>query len=469
MPTRIGVTGISGGGAATFWIAAADERVKVAVPVSGMSDLESYVTNKVINGHCDCMFLVNTYQWEWTTIAALIAPRPLLFANSDNDPIFPMDGNRRIIERLHRIYKYDKPELVDEYVSKGGHDYRPDLHFAVFRFFNKHLKGDAQAVVADTQFTEIPGPELRVFPTDQDVPKGALNGSIDESFITPAKVALPEAGQFAVWKAHLLHDLRARSLRNVEEPSASEKFVEDGYLVGRGRSLFLLYMEPEDYAKIEDYRDFAKHCTTADTACLLYFPRVFPTGAIAQPWDMGASHQWTKKSPPNYIERAHVLVGQTTDERKLHYLLETVKRLSTKEGKDKWDGRIVGKGQAGIIAAYAALLEPSIKEVILIDPPTTHKSGPYFLNILPCLTSPRHSACWHRRLSPLWAKRIMRLPALPRFIASPVPPTSSSASPIRAAHVSKRPDSHHPSRATSVSGHAANAKRTGTYECRSSS
>ncbi|MCI0743359.1 MAG: acetylxylan esterase, partial [Gemmataceae bacterium] len=75
-PERIGVTGISGGGAATFWIAAADERVKVAVPVSGMSDLESYVKNKVLNGHCDCMFLYNTYQWDYTTIAALVAPRP---------------------------------------------------------------------------------------------------------------------------------------------------------------------------------------------------------------------------------------------------------------------------------------------------------------------------------------------------------------------------------------------------------
>ena len=27
-----------------------------------MSDLESYVDHKVINGHCDCMFLYNTYQ-----------------------------------------------------------------------------------------------------------------------------------------------------------------------------------------------------------------------------------------------------------------------------------------------------------------------------------------------------------------------------------------------------------------------
>ena len=103
-PERIGVTGISGGGAATFWIAAADERVKCAVPVSGMSDLESYVKHKVINDHCDCMFLYNTYQWDWTTIAALLAPCPLLFANSDNDKIFPMDGNRRIIAKLHKLY-----------------------------------------------------------------------------------------------------------------------------------------------------------------------------------------------------------------------------------------------------------------------------------------------------------------------------------------------------------------------------
>src|SRR5205807_268800 len=145
---RIAVTGISGGGAATFWIAAADERVKCAVPVSGMSDLESYVKNKVINGHCDCMFLYNTYQWDWTTIAALVAPRPLLFANSDNDSIFPMDANRRIIAKLRKIYKmYGKPELVDEYVSKGGHDYRPDLRIAIFKWINQHTKNDTTTPV----------------------------------------------------------------------------------------------------------------------------------------------------------------------------------------------------------------------------------------------------------------------------------------------------------------------------------
>ena len=74
-----------------------------------MSDLESYVDHRIINGHCDCMFLYNTYRWEWTTIAALIAPRPMLFANSDHDPIFPMDGNPRIIDRLRKLYAHARP------------------------------------------------------------------------------------------------------------------------------------------------------------------------------------------------------------------------------------------------------------------------------------------------------------------------------------------------------------------------
>ena len=61
--------GISGGGAATFWIAAGDERVKATVPVSGLSDLISQVPHRVVNGHCDCMFLYNTYQWAWARVA----------------------------------------------------------------------------------------------------------------------------------------------------------------------------------------------------------------------------------------------------------------------------------------------------------------------------------------------------------------------------------------------------------------
>ena len=213
-PAKIGVTGISGGGAATFWIAAADDRVKVAVPVSGMSDLECYVKNKVINGHCDCMFLYNTYQWDWTTIAAHGRPAADAVRQHRQGPDLP-DGRQsphhREADARSTTCTSRKPEpaSVDEYVSAGGHDYRPDLRIAIFKFFNKHLKGDTTTKVEDSaKYTPLKGRELRVFPEDADVPKDALNGRIDETFIPAAKVALPEKGKFAEWKKGMIAKLR---------------------------------------------------------------------------------------------------------------------------------------------------------------------------------------------------------------------------------------------------------------------
>ncbi|MBY0460176.1 MAG: prolyl oligopeptidase family serine peptidase, partial [Gemmataceae bacterium] len=193
---KIGVTGISGGGASTNWIIAADDRVKVAVPVSGVSDLECYVADQVINGHCDCMFFHNVYQWEWTTALALFAPKPLLFANSDADPIFPMSGNKRIIERLRTCYAlFDAKDKVDEHVSKGGHAYRPDLRIAIFQFFHTHLKAD-KTPVKDAKFDLIEGKDLRVFVEDKDLPKDAINAKADETFVPVAKVELPTEKNF---------------------------------------------------------------------------------------------------------------------------------------------------------------------------------------------------------------------------------------------------------------------------------
>jgi cephalosporin-C deacetylase-like acetyl esterase len=385
---RLGVTGISGGGAATVWISAADERVKVAAPVSGMSDLESYVSHKVINGHCDCMFLVNSYQWEWTTIAALIAPRPLLFANSDNDDIFPMDGNRRVIARLRQIYKmYDRPELVEEYVSKGGHTYRPDLRIAVFKWINKHLKRDTSEV-KDVDFKPLPGKELRVFPEEKDIPKDVINGKIDETFVPRARVKLPKEGEFEDWKKRLLKELREKSFRALplkisplERMSGSKAHFTSESGTEVTFFPFLDSPEPKDVIVVD--RRF-----TQDKS----FPPVVKDALkIENPWylfpcgiDQGFNN-WTHKSPPNYVERAHALLGRTVDEGRVWDIIATVKHLQIEK---KVPSRVMGVGEAGILAAYAALFEPSIKEVVIVDPPVSHRDGPIFLNVLRVLDIP---------------------------------------------------------------------------------
>jgi cephalosporin-C deacetylase-like acetyl esterase len=398
---RLAVTGISGGGAYTLWIAAADPRIRCAVPVSGMSDLESYVSRQVINGHCDCMFMVNTYAWEWTTIAALVAPRPLLFCNSDHDPIFPMDGNERIIDRLRKLYHmYGKTDLVAAYVSSGGHDYRPDLRLAIFRWINKHLKNET-GPIQDSDSSPFAGVQLRVFPEDKDLPKDAINGRVDETFVAGAKVDLPAPGAFETWKKHLLQQLRDESFRPFPERFAEldSNLSPPMHLKDQGRFLcFQFETEPDIHIQYS-VRD-AMAATDNQKVLIVLNPgeSISSLPAWADPWvgertvlivetrGMGST-AFTIKSPPNYVERAHALLVRTVDQGRVRDLIVAIRRQNADAPMATY-WKIVGHGQGGILGAYAALFEPSIAEVVVVDPPASHRQGPVFMNILRVLDIP---------------------------------------------------------------------------------
>jgi dienelactone hydrolase len=387
---KIGVTGISGGGATTNWVIAADDRVKVAVPVSGVSDLESYVTDQVINGHCDCMFFHNTYQWEWTTALALFAPKPLLFANSDNDNIFPMSGNKRIIERLRKCYKMlGAEDNVDEHVSKGGHAYREDLRVAIFSFFHKHLKGDKTAV-KDTQFAKIDSKDLRAFPTDKDIPKDAINATADETFVPTAKVELPTEKNFKDWKAGLVKQLREKVFRALPEKiPAGELILGKDVLTSRLRSepgievpcleleiRPLRQVDPQDFTVFVRNADNGdnKHVSTEKYAGRGVMYDLEPRG--------GPGTKWTRKNPPNTVERSLVLLGQTADSGRVRDVLSLLAM-----GRNKL--RLVGRKESGIIAVYAALFAPGgVLEVVIEEPPTSHRDGPHFLGVQRVLDIP---------------------------------------------------------------------------------
>ena len=397
-PDKIGVTGISGGGATTVWVAAADDRVKVAVPVSGMSDLESYVSNKVINGHCDCMFFINTYQWEWTTALALHAPKPLLFANSDNDSIFPMDGNRRIIARLRKCYEmigekdtiFGNKDTLFEHVSKGGHDYRPDLRVAVFGFFNGYLRGDQSPTqVKDADFPKIDGKLLRVFPEDADLPKDQINDRVDEVFVPAAEVKLPERKEdFTAWKADLVKRLRERSFRALPEEVPTAEHIRGG----DGSEVFRTEPEIECVAaEVHTPRRAdgvtirvlnAAEVVGEESDLRKYAGRSL--GLTLAPRG-SAGIQWTRKNPPNTVERSLALLGQTADSGRVRDVAALVRFYAAW----KKPVRLVGRGQAGISAAYAALFVPgAVREVVILDPPATHHDGPHFLGVQRVLDVP---------------------------------------------------------------------------------
>jgi len=393
-PQRIAVTGISGGGAATFWIAAADERVKVAVPVSGMADLPSYVSNRVINGHCDCMFLYNTFQWPWTRIAALIAPRPMLFTNSDQDGIFPMDANQRVINNLERLYSlYGAGDLVDSFVSIGGHAYRQDIRQAAYRFINTYLKNDPR-LVTDSEVDLVSGPEnkrqypispekLRVFPQDSDIPKDQLNTAIDEHFVPMAEVEPPKPGEYEAWRAPLVAELRRVAFgyfperippagRGKPRPTSEPGIQFDcGWMTNRSvpqkaTRVLLLVRHPGQEPptrlldRLSERRDEKFEC---------------------MPRGVGGT-SWTQKNPPNYVERSHVLLGRTVDAGRVWDIISMARALHAQYADIPL--YVAGEGPGAVLAAYAALLEPDIAGVIAVNPPSSHMDAqaPRFLNVL---------------------------------------------------------------------------------------
>ena len=203
---RIGMTGRSGGGAYTWMVAALDDRVKVACPVAGITDLQNHVVDGCIEGHCDCMFFLNTYRWDFPQLAALIAPRPLLIGNSDKDRIFPLDGVLRIHEPVRRIYGlYGASTNLGLLITEGPHEDTQDLQVPVFRWFNRFLKGDDQLIELAAKKFFTPQ-QLRVF---AELPEDEQNTKIHASFVPAAKLLSHE--QVSQQRENLLATLRQKT------------------------------------------------------------------------------------------------------------------------------------------------------------------------------------------------------------------------------------------------------------------
>jgi hypothetical protein len=252
---------------------------------------------------------------------------------------------------------------------------------AACQWINRHLRGDT-GPAGEVNAEPLPGKELRVFPEDKDVPADALNGRIDETFVPRAEVTLPEAGKFEEWKKGLMRELRTKSFRSFPErvPPATE----------RARETYSVSVETQPAVEVPVFLPITSKENPKVGILVVRNPgeEVANTPAWVTA-EIGSDHfhvvtprtDWTVKSPPNYVERSHALVGQTVDQGKV-WDIAAVTHFLAENDKNKRRWKVMGRGQAGVLAAYAALIEPSISEVVIVDPPASHRDGPIFLNVL---------------------------------------------------------------------------------------
>ena len=117
---RLGVMGISGGGATSFFTAALDERLKAAV-VSGY--FNTFRDSILSISHCIDSYIPGMLRYaEMYDIAGLIAPRSLFIETGADDEIFPVEATRYAVEKSGEIYHVmDAEDQLGLEVFEGGH------------------------------------------------------------------------------------------------------------------------------------------------------------------------------------------------------------------------------------------------------------------------------------------------------------------------------------------------------------
>jgi dienelactone hydrolase len=127
---RIGVMGMSMGATRSWWLMALDERLKTGVAIACLTRYEDLIRHRELKAHGIYYFVPNLLNhFDTEAVIALLAPRPVLLMNGDEDWGSPVDGIHKIESAVKPAYELY--EAGDRFVSivypKQGHVYTPEM------------------------------------------------------------------------------------------------------------------------------------------------------------------------------------------------------------------------------------------------------------------------------------------------------------------------------------------------------
>jgi dienelactone hydrolase len=393
---RMGVTGRSGGGAYSWFLGAMDDRIKVAVPVAGITDLRDHVVDGAIEGHCDCMYMFNTYRWDFPLLSALMAPRALLLANTDKDGIFPLDGVYRIHEQNELLYSKlgAGQKNLGIVITEGGHKDTQEIQIPAFKWFNRHMKGDESAVslMASRMFDSE---QLRVF--DQ-LPADQINAKIQEQFVAaaPAPKIPASTEEWTKMRDGWMAGLKEKVFRGwpqeagpveLKQVASQEQdgvvWTQYSFVSQPGVELSMTVWAMKGVAAPDQV--VVNVLGEDDGLERMEINAKNPAVVIVSPRGMPAKEEKKRTQ----ILRRYALIGQTYEGMQawdVRRALAAIRKLPI-GSSEKTKIVVRATGPTAGVALYAALFEP-VGRLELRDLPSSHMKGPQLLNVLRIMDVP---------------------------------------------------------------------------------
>ena len=142
-PTRIGLTGNSGGGTQSCLLMMSEPRFAAAVPCTFVMTLESYMktgqaqdSEQIVPG----CFVNGPDHDDYITA---MAPKPVLVGAAAYD-YFPIEGAIEAVDRAKRIYAlYGAEDRVDIAIAPTRHEYSSYLREACVNWYKRHFRGES--------------------------------------------------------------------------------------------------------------------------------------------------------------------------------------------------------------------------------------------------------------------------------------------------------------------------------------
>ncbi|HBH84553.1 MAG TPA: xylan esterase [Bacteroidales bacterium] len=241
-PARIGITGRSGGGTQSSYIAAFDDRILASAPecyittfarllqTMGNQDAEQNFPSFIVKG------------LDLPDLLSVRAPKPSLMITTTRD-IFSIQGAREAEKEISGIYEaYGKAENFGRAEDDTGHASTLKNREAMYAFFRKHLNNPG-----DTKDQIVPlltKDELRVTSSGQvSVSIGGetvhtLNKKEFESFVSKKEILLNDT-----WSEGVISS--AKKLSGFIEPSATDEPVFSGRFRKTGYSIEKYFVKGE--------------------------------------------------------------------------------------------------------------------------------------------------------------------------------------------------------------------------------
>ena len=407
-------------------LTALDDRIKVAAPIAGITDLENYVVDGTVEGHCDCMFFVNTYRWDYPLLSAMAAPKALMLGNSDKDRIFPLTGIERLHAKTRKVYGLnDADKKLALLITEGPHEDTQDLQLPVFRWFNRQLKQEDPVIEMAAKGFFQPE-QLRVF---KSLPNDAINARIHETFVPEAqspKVPESEEAWTAIrgkWIASLVDKSfggwpQSRPLINPRAVSNAEK---DGmqysaydfsphwnvdtrlYVLRSAKqqatNATVVVLNEEQWipwlkamlarypAELAEEKELAGKALATNRSQAFTLPKDGTT-VFAAPRGVGLSAWTTDEKKQTHIRRRFMLLGQTVDSMRVWDIRRAISATKYILQADV-PVTVEAEGFMAANALYASMFESEVEHLKLTALPKSHDVGPDYLNVLRILDIPQ--------------------------------------------------------------------------------